>query len=505
MTRRLLFSYLGLTLVILAALEVPLAINYRERLTSDLSADLVRDGFAIGGFAEETVEGTSTRTTDLNALAERYEDETGARVVIVDAAGKVLADSQPEIGSSDFASRPEIELALGGEVATGTRRSDTLDTDLLYAAVPIASNGQVHGAVRVTFSTEQITERWRRYVLTLLGVAAVCMVAAASMGVFFARWVTRPLRRLEEAALSLGAGQLDVRASVDDGPPEVRELAAKFNSMATEIDELVRAQQAFVADASHQLRSPLAALRLRIENVQSDLADDASDEVRTDLGAALTETARLSRIIDGLLALARADRTGEATALARADLDVQTLFDDRLTAWQAYATDRGVDLAVTPSDLHVLAGHDRVVQVLDNLVANAIEATAGRDGARVHLLARPTDFADEPDRSANGYVDLHVVDNGPGMPPEQRAHAFDRFWQAPASPSDGGASARTARRGGGATSGSGLGLAIARKLAVADGGELVLAGVDAGGLDAIIRLPAPAGARSPSAVTDHTA
>lgn len=488
MTRRLLVSYLGLTLLILAVLEIPLALQYSERLRSDLTSDLVRDGFAIAGFAEETVEGTGSM--DLTAIVNRYEERTGARVIIVDQSGKVLADSAPDIGSSDFSSRPEVATALNGEVATGTRHSDTLNTELLYVAVPIASAGQVHGAVRITYSVDQLNERWRRYLLTLLGIAAVSMTAAALLGVLFARWVNRPIDRLEASAVALGSGDLSTRAEVDRGPPEVRQLAATFNAMATQLDELVQAQQAFVADASHQLRTPLAALRLRLEILQQDVdaLDGAGVTVAEDLDAALDETARLSRIVDGLLALARADRAAGADIRR---LEVQALFDDRLAAWQPFAAEHGVELRAEDSDLAVLASNDRVTQVLDNLIANAIDAVPR--GGHIKMRAHPTEFLDEPDRSANGYVTIHVADDGPGMTAEQRTRAFDRFWRGSTATDTGtvdpGSAASPAVPAG--SGGSGIGLAIAQKLVRADHGEIALRASDGGGLDAVIHLPAP--------------
>lgn len=480
MIRRLLFTYLGLTLAILASLEVPLAINYGDRLRSDLSSDLVRDGFAVAGFAEDTVEGAGAGTVaaDLGALARSYADRTGARLLIVDAAGRVLADSRPTTGNDDFSSRPEIGLALRGEVATGTRRSDTLNTELLYVAVPIASGGKVHGAVRITYATDQLNERWRDFVLSLLAIAVVSMMTAALVGVLFARWVATPIRRLEAVAAELGAGTLSTRADANVGPPEVRRLAAEFNAMANRLDDLVEAQQAFVADASHQLRTPLAALRLRIENLQSDLddvtwpSDDASARAtaaaRDDLDAVLTETGRMTRIVDGLLALARADRSGVSDAIS---LGLAEILEDRRAAWEPLAAEHGVDIDVEPTTLVARATEDRLVQVLDNLIANALEASSPT--GRVRLWA--IEPGETLDASAPRMVELHVTDQGPGMAEDQRARAFDRFWREHAAP----------RRLGS----SGLGLSIARQLVRADQGDIELREAAGGGLDAVVSLP----------------
>lgn len=467
MTRRLLASYLLLTLAVLAALEVPLAVNYRQRLEGELTGALTKDAFAIAGFAEETVEGAAS--VDLNQLAASYSDRTGARVVIVDQTGRALADSQLGGGREDFANREEIATALSGQVATGVRRSETLGGDLLYVAVPIAS-GVVHGAVRISYSTAQLDDRVRSYWLGLLGIAAVSLTAAAVLGVLFARWVSRPLRQLDVAARGLTA-DLSVRAPAGAGPPEVRELADAFNAMATRLEQLVSAQESFVADASHQLRTPLAALRLRLENLQDAAAHlpgevPAAEDLRDDLEAARTETLRLGRIVDGLLALARADRATLADHTER--LSVADVLEERAAAWAPVAEDHGVRLRADRVPLHVRATPDRLTQALDNLIANAIEATP--EGRTVRLGARPVTDGERDVR-----IELHVTDEGHGMTDEERARAFDRFWRA--------------RQERSSLGGSGIGLSIVQKLVQADAGTVELRAADGGGVDAVVSLP----------------
>ena len=466
MTRRLLASYLLLTLAVLAALEIPLAVNYHQRLESELTGDLTKDAFALAGYSEETVEGAAQ--LDLQQVAVSYSQRNGARVVIVDGSGRELADSQEGVTNEDFTNRTEIEAALAGQVSTGVRYSDTLGGDLLYVAVPIASSGVVHGAVRISYSTAQLDERVRRYWLGLAGIAVISLAAAAVVGVAFARWVNRPLADLDEAARGLSR-DLSVRAPAGSGPPEVRELADAFNGMAGRLEALVDAQESFVADASHQLRTPLAALRLRLENLEDTAAHlpagEDADDLRDDLAAARAETLRLGRLVDGLLALARADRATTTEGAER--LAVVDLLEERAAAWEPVAAEHGVRLGADRVPVYVRATPDRVTQALDNLIANAIEATP--DGRRVRLGARPV--ADE-DRT---WIELHVTDEGPGLTEEQRARAFDRFWRARQAPSSLG--------------GSGIGLSIAQKLVRADGGDVALRAAEGGGVDAVITLP----------------
>jgi signal transduction histidine kinase len=319
--------------------------------------------------------------------------------------------------------------------------------------------------VRVTFSTDQLDARVRRYWLTLAAVGLVSLAAAAAVGVAFARWVTRPLDAVRDASVRLGAGDLATRAADQQGPPEVRQLAHAFNVTATRLEELVGAQEQFVADASHQLRTPLTALRLRLEVATAAAAD--GEPVADDLEACLTEVARLSRLVDGLLALARAERAdprGDAE-----ELDATEALRLVAEGWAPLAAEHDVAVevrvaagTVPPS---VVASADRVQQVLDNLVANAVDASSPGGHVTLEAVARPD------------VVELHVVDDGPGLSDDDRARAFDRFWRA--SPAAG------------AFGGSGLGLSIVAKLVAADGGGVELRAAPGGGIDAVVRYPAP--------------
>jgi len=457
--RRLLWSYLAVAVLVLALLAVPLAISYADNERDNLTHKVERDAVALASLVEDSLQQRTAVPTFVSRVARDYTRDTGGRVLVVDRTGTVLVDSAPT-GSRDFSSRPEVARALAGEIATGTRHSRTLGVDLLYVAVPVASSGVVHGAVRISYPTSAVESRIHRYWTLLAIIAAGVLAAAALVATVLSRWMTRPLGRLEQAAETIGAGDLTVRASVE-GPPEVRRLAETFNAMTAELDQLVRSQDAFVADASHQLRTPLAALRLRLENLERDVAEPGKGE----LEGALAEVERLSALVDGLLALARADRARKAperVVLAR-------LVDERLAAWNALADERGVALRRrVGEDAVALATPGRLEQVLDNLLANALDVSPPETAITVSAAV------------VDGWVELHVADEGPGMSPDERGRAFDRFWRAPGRDGEG----------------SGLGLPIVRRLAAADGGSVELRSARSGGLDVVVRLPRAAAERA---------
>ncbi len=460
MTRRLLASYLTITAVVLAVLVVPLGLVFADHERDGLFAALERDATSVAAVVEDDLEaGTPPR---IDTLLTGYA-AGGGRIVVVDRTGTSVADSA-RIGAvgEDFANRREIATALSGDRTTGSRTSETVGGDLVYVAVPVTSGGQVHGAVRVTYPIAELDVRIRQ-VWTWLGLlSGIVLFVVTVVGAVLARQVTRPVRRLEDAAGELAAGRLDTRVPVPSGPPELRSLAETFNRTADQLERLVTAQRQFVADASHQLRTPLTALRLRLENLARHVPADQAPKLQ----AALDETGRLARLVESLLVLARAD----AEAAVPVPVDVDDVVAGRLEAWRSVAEQRGVGLAAGPrGDAAGMAVPGALEQILDNLISNAVAASPPTGTVQVTVAAEPS-----------GFVEVTVTDQGPGLSPEQQEQAFDRFWRAP-----------------GATgSGFGLGLAIARRLAAAGGGTVELRPAPSGrGLRATVRLRAAAGSR----------
>jgi len=451
--RRLLLSYLLVAALVLGALEIPLGIAYARNERQDLTDKVERDAVALSTLVEDALERGVTVPRQVRNVAQAYDRKTGGRVVVVDRTGRRRVDTAPT-GSTNFASRPEFAAALAGQVSTGIRHSNTLRTDLLYVAVPVASTGVVHGAVRITYPMSDVTSRIHRYWSILGLIAASVLLASTALAYALARWVSKPLDSLEQAAEEVGSGNLSARAPVE-GPPEVQRLVRTFNETAAALDHLVRSQDRFVADASHQLRTPLAALRLRLENLERDVVPSG----RTELDGALAEVERLSSLVDALLVLARADRANASPE----PVDVVQVVSDRVSAWQALADDAGVALdSRLEGRVTALATRGRLEQVLDNLLANALDASPR--GSTITLDAR----------RANGAVEVHVIDEGPGMSPEDRGQALDRFWR------------------GDAGNGFGLGLSIVERLVTTDGGHVELREARNGGLDAVVVLSAAA-------------
>jgi signal transduction histidine kinase len=456
-TRRLLASYLTITVIVLVLLMVPLGVFYSQRERERLSSNVEHDANVIATLYEDDLE--ADRELDPGP-ADTYEDRTGARVVVVDSSGISQVDTGAVI-NRDFSTRPEIAAALDGARTAGTRPSETLGTDLLYVAVPVASGGTVHGALRVTLDVGDVNQRIRTFWFSLGAIAVVVLAAVALIGWVIARSVTRPLRNLTATASRFASGDLSVHEHVPEGPPEIRVLDDTMATMARRLDGVLSDQRRFVADASHQLRTPLTALRLRLENLQSDLAgvdgrgpDPAAVE---GLERAIGETERLTELVSNLLHLARAD-DHPATQV----VDLAGLVRDRVDTWTAIAEDRGVDLRhaadATPRLVSCVAG--AVEQILDNLLDNALAVAPAGTPIEVQIAQRS-------DRA-----ELSVADHGPGLPDGAKIDAMRRFW-----------------RGDTTRPGTGLGLAIVDTLATTSGGRVRLTDTAGGGLTVIVELP----------------
>ena len=297
----------------------------------------------------------------------------------------------------DFSTRPEVAAALDGAQVSGIRSSRTLGTELLYVALPVGSSEGIQGAVRITYPASVVGDRIREIWLLLAATGGVVLGIVFLVSLLLARSMARPLGDLRDAAVRLGAGDLSVRAEVPRGPSELTELAASFNATAARLEQLVNAQRGFVADASHQLRTPLAALRLRLEILEADVDGPVAD----DLDGALAEVERLSRLVDALLALARAEQAPSEPVAVSLDAIVA----GRCEAWDAFAAERHVqvvaDVAGSP---YTLVTSGRLEQIVDNVLNNALEVAPA--GSVVRIAATAT---------SSSTVQVVVSDEGPGM------------------------------------------------------------------------------------------
>jgi signal transduction histidine kinase len=451
---RLLAAFAYVLVLVIVALEVPLILNVSRRVDAEVKAQAAAQAQLVAASAAAELEDEDVRR--LGDIAREAARESGGRVIVVGRNGGLVADSAG-LESGSYRDRPEIAAALDGRIAQGRRFSETLGESLLYTAVPVVVGDDIGGAVRVTQSVDAIDRRVRRDVLGLVGIGAIALILGLGFAWVLAGTLARPLQRLARAARRVEAGDLEARA-VPEGSTEHREVAHAFNDMTERLGQVLEAQRQFVANASHQLRTPLTGLRLRLESASLK----AGPELAEELEAAEREVERLARLLTALLTLAR---EGDRPTVD-ASVSVREAAEQARERWSDRAEQSRHRLLVDSRDEVVArASEEDLAIVLDNLIENALHYS---DGGTVMV---------ECGREA-GEVYAAVLDEGPGLEPGEEQGVFERFARG---------------SGGNRSPGTGLGLALVATLARRWGGSARIVNRAEGGARAEVRLPAATG------------
>ncbi|MBK8294529.1 MAG: HAMP domain-containing protein [Solirubrobacterales bacterium] len=275
-----------------------MALSLKDRVNDEVRSQAHSQAAIVATGAGSLVEPPDDEALD--RLVGSASDTVRGRVLIADGSGIVLSDSGgPETVGRNYSSRPELSAALEGNSDQRERSSDTLDTRILATADPIFIGDRVAGAVRITQSVDAVDATTNRSLLGLGLLALLVLAFALIIAAVIANQISRPIRRLEVTARRFATGGLDEPAELT-GSREQRSLARSFNEMTSRVERLLKSQGDFVASASHQLRTPLTGLRLRIEGLRDDSEDPAD---RQELSSGLQEIDRLSRMVDELLVL----------------------------------------------------------------------------------------------------------------------------------------------------------------------------------------------------------
>jgi signal transduction histidine kinase len=468
---------LSLVALLVFGLGVPLALAVAGSLHQTLFLDRLTDTARFASLAQRPL--VDGRPERLNSELQRYTEVYGVPIMVLNQDGQPASTSAEQGKAAPF-NLSDQAIAMHVQAALAGRRSEPgplllpWDGAPLVLAEPILIDGEVRGAV-VTVSP---TDRTRTELLWWWALLAACGALAFGLALLVAlpvvRWILRPVHRLDEATESLVAavvsGREVERVGDGGGPPELRQLGRSFDRMAASVGEALAAQRAFVADASHQLRNPLTALKLRL-GILAGHVDDEADEHRE---AAVAEADRLNQILDGLLSMARA----EASEGELVTVDVDTSVADRVADWRVVATAREVSLETTGlgDGIQALAPPRGVEVVLDALLDNALKFSEPGTAVEVSL------------ETNDSRVALAVRDHGPGLRADELERAADRFWRSSAHQN---------------VPGSGLGLAIVTQVAARSGGTARLDLPDGGGLRVTVELPLKNSSPPRTAITTH--
>ena len=475
MTRRILLVLLAFTAVIIAGAMVPLALNaiaHDKSSFDQATAGAARTDAAIAQTRLDEIfranQGFGVTQADAPLLTLLTDvEQAGDGLLILESDGHVLADKHMPIGNwGGLAEQTDQAAQLANKLNQPVKPSMVTTGSQVVAAIAVyqagATRGPLVGTVLLSRSAAPLNHDILQLWVILGTIAVVAMLAAAVLAFTLARWVNRPLAGLDSTARRLADGNLASRAVVDSGPPELRRLGTTFNTMAGRLEALVHGNRAVIADVSHQLRTPLAALRLRLDLLAAD-TDPDPETTGHELVGALDELARLSRLVDGLLAVARAENVVPVPTA----VDVAEVARERVVAWHPVADDRGIVLEAREAGrgaawarASVLAwiGEGHLEQILDNLIANALDALNA--GGHLTVAAAVTTAG----------ARITVADDGPGMSAEDRERAFLRFTTSN-------------------PNGTGLGLAIVHRLVTSNGGTARLTETPGGGLTVVLNFP----------------
>ncbi|MFH9013634.1 sensor histidine kinase [Streptomyces sp. NPDC017943] len=462
MRTRLLPLLIVLMAAVLLALGVPLAVSLagaqQQKVVVDRIDDTARFA-ALAQFVTDSPEGPTgafenERLATLSSELRSYHEVYGIRAGVFYRNGSAMAHAPARWSLPE-----EGEVREAFDEAKLSRRSHDpqqvwpWQQHNLVVASPVIRDGDVVAVVVTDSPTGQLRSRTLHGWLVIGAGEFAAMLLAVGAALRLTGWVLKPVRVLDATTHDIATGRLKSRVAAAGGPPELRRLARSFNEMADNVEDVLEQQRAFVADASHQLRNPLAALLLRIELLSFELP-----EGNKEIASVQAEGKRLAQVLDDLLDLALAEHS-------EADLrvtDIGELTAERLAAWSPTAEAKGVTLVGDCPPTTAWADPVALSSALDAVVDNAVKFTS--EGETVEVAV-----ASEGDT-----VTVTVCDHGPGLTDEELARVGDRFW-------------RSGRHQN--IKGSGLGLSISRALLAAGGGTIAYDHHEPHGLRVTVRVP----------------
>lgn len=449
-----------LLLITVAALAIPFAMSLSDRRTAALAAE--RDS-QLSALADAA----AGQDAPLQRLVDRYHEVYGEGLLVIDSDGRLLAGRALALADPGVA--VAANLALVDAPASTWARILPWHSRPLLAAEGVRRDGELVGAVVVAVNpaaaARDVGSGW-----LWLAVGCLCfLLLAAVVARGLTRWVLRPVHGLERAVADMTEGISGPPAHVA-GPPELRHFTSAFNTMAEVMRASLERQRRLVADASHQLRNPLAAVRLRADSLEGYVAEDGLPTYR----AMSDELDRFENLLQQLMRLARAEQVSGSRQGGLADTttestDLGDVVGERIAFWWPVADRQDQtlrDLCAHPGPSVRVARHE-IEQLLDVAIDNALRYAGPQTTVTV---------ATPGPQSAGGLVDLVVSDDGRGLPAEDLANASSRFW-----------------RGADDPGGTGLGLAIAAEITAGHGGRIGVEQAPEGGLLIRYRLPRAGG------------
>lgn len=441
---------------VLLALGFPLAVSVAAAEQQRVVVDRIDDTVRFAALAQFVTDPSSLdeRRSTLQEQLGRYHATYGIKAAVFYRDGDAMARA-PEDWSVplDGEGHEAFRDALSGRRSQDPPQVWPWQQGGRLVASPVVRDGDVVAVVFTDSPTSQLRSRVLRGWLLIIAGESAAMLVAVGAAIRLTGWVLRPVRVLDAATHDIATGRMKSRVAAAGGPPELRRLAGSFNEMADNVEQVLEQQRAFVADASHQLRNPLAALLLRIELLALELP-----EGNEEIASVRTEGKRLAQVLDDLLDLALAEHAAADLQLT----DIGELAAERVAAWRPLAEEKGIRLIEHRAAVTAWVDPIALSSALDAVIDNALKFTPAGEEVTVTV-------ASNGERST-----IVITDCGPGLTDEELTRVGDRFW-------------RSGRHQN--VKGSGLGLSISRALLSAGGGRIAYAHHDPRGLVVTVSVP----------------
>lgn len=427
---------ISISLILLVALGVTYFAVYQgtgSELRDRTENDLEREVESLGAELGRVPGSPDGATSKAMALVQNQPLEASSKVILITIDGGGIATNQPDL----FDDEDSKEIAIAPSGFTSVKVDDVGEVRLLSRQFELPDG--VVANIRVGQPLGSVDQALEGLSKTFLVVGIFSLLLAAAAGWLLANNATRPMRRMAEVAEGVDAGDLAARMPIGETHnDEVRSLAGSFNGMLDRVESAFARQQHFVADASHDLRTPLTIIKGQLQVLSRNPDPSREDLVRV---TNLVEAAslRMERLIDDLLILAQVD-SGNATALEA--ITLEPLVSAEVEAFRE-TSERTFEIRILADD-GALVDREQLARAVSNLLSNAVKHTDPGGTIRVSVS------------EAKGQAVVAVEDDGPDVPTEMRSKVFDRFSRLDAS--------RT-------SSGSGLGLAIVKAVAESQGGS----------------------------------
>jgi len=455
MKNRIVLKFFGafsaLILIVVFVLNFFVSLKLQEHFEQKISAELKSNAVLVGDILQtDFVEG---RFEDIQQKTRQLADKLDLRITIIEKDGRVLGDSEQKPSlMENHSDRLEIIEAIKNGFGQSTRLSNTLSINMKYVAVRVDQGERVLGIVRFALPLSRVQPEIRIiYRVVLFGTIAAVIISLIA-AYFVSRSITLPIRQVKETAQQIARGDFGRRVRIKS-KGELGELAESLNTMADELQQkmenlkrLDRVRTDFVANVSHELKTPLTLIKGYIETLQSKAINDKEKSAKF-ISIIKEHSDRLGYIIDDLLSLSEVELSRDC--VNKTKFDLKEVIDEISLGFEQALAEKNQSLTVstTGDDFRIQADHNKIEQVFANLIDNAVKYTKESGKIEISLY--------EQEQT----VRVAVQDNGIGIPKEHRDRVFERFYRVD--------KARSRELGG-----TGLGLSIVKHIVLAHNGKI---------------------------------